>query len=164
MCDRLRWNSRLPWYEHHQSAFLHLITSANSDGGLPLDCQVLDSRGEELRDVDQKYECLTPPPEHLTVNLVPEYDLTSVGEEEHFQTRHIIMAITDWQVWLHILLFWSITTPRKSPFPANSSRRLNIDTWVSLRDIALPALDHPRVWILGCCFKPSHRPPIRLRE
>ena len=32
-----------------------MITFVNSDGGLPLDCQVLDSRGKELRDVDQKY-------------------------------------------------------------------------------------------------------------
>lgn len=31
------------------------MTSANSDGGLPLDSQVLDPRGEELRDVDEEY-------------------------------------------------------------------------------------------------------------
>jgi len=97
------------------------MTSANSDGRLPLDRQVLDSRGEELRDMDQKYETLAP---HITRQLdrsVPECDTTSVGEEEHFEFRHIIMAVTDWQVWLHILLGWSITGPRKShtfPFPS----------------------------------------------
>jgi hypothetical protein len=35
---------------------LRLMTSANSDGRLPLDCQLLDSRREEIRDVDQEYE------------------------------------------------------------------------------------------------------------
>jgi len=39
----------------------HLITSANSDGGLSLDRQVLDPRGEELGDVDQKYDNLVCP-------------------------------------------------------------------------------------------------------
>ena len=38
-----------------------LVTSANSDGGLPLDCQVPNSRGEEFRDVDQKYESTVSP-------------------------------------------------------------------------------------------------------
>ena len=38
----------------------HLLTPANSDGGLPFDGQVLDSRREELRDVDQKYENPAP--------------------------------------------------------------------------------------------------------
>ena len=33
-----------------------LVTSVNSDGGLSLDCQILDSRGEKPGDVDQKYE------------------------------------------------------------------------------------------------------------
>jgi len=33
-----------------------LVTPANSDGGLSLDCQVPDARGEEPGDVDQKYE------------------------------------------------------------------------------------------------------------
>jgi hypothetical protein len=37
-----------------------LVTSTNSDGRLPFDCQLLDPRGEELRDVDQEYESLTP--------------------------------------------------------------------------------------------------------
>ena len=37
-----------------------LITSGNSDGGLPFDGQVLDSRREELCDVDQKYENPAP--------------------------------------------------------------------------------------------------------
>ncbi|KAF9645550.1 MFS general substrate transporter [Thelephora ganbajun] len=42
---------------------------------------------------------------------VKKYDTTSVGEEEHFEFRHIIMAVTDWQVWVHILLYWSIVGP-----------------------------------------------------
>jgi len=39
------------------------------------------------------------------------YDTTPVGEEEQFETRHIIMAVTDWQVWLNVLLIWSVVGP-----------------------------------------------------
>ena len=135
-----------------------LITSGNSDGGLPFDGQVLDSRREELRDVDQKYENLVPP-DHPTANPhVQEYDTSSVGEEEHFQARHIVMAITDWQLWLHILLFWSIAAPRRSHFSSGSDWRLI--NRVSLRDLILLAHDHPWVWIFGCHFGDPHRPPI----
>jgi len=38
-----------------------------------------------------------------------KYDTSSVGEEEHFEIRHIFMAVTDWQSWLHVLLNWSLT-------------------------------------------------------
>lgn len=44
---------------------------------------------------------------------VPEYAASSVGEEEHFEVRHIVMAISDWQVWVHILLIWSVVAPCK---------------------------------------------------
>jgi MFS family permease len=40
-----------------------------------------------------------------------KYDTTAVGEEEQFEARHIIMAVTDWQVWLHIFLIWSVIGP-----------------------------------------------------
>ena len=47
-----------------------LMTSANSDGRLPFDCQLLDSRGEELRDVDQEYESLIPlTVQYLTISF-----------------------------------------------------------------------------------------------
>ena len=36
-----------------------LTTSMLSDGGLPVRCQVLDSRGEEVCDVEEKYESPT---------------------------------------------------------------------------------------------------------
>ncbi len=41
-----------------------------------------------------------------------EYDNSSVGEEEHFSVRHIVAALTDWQVWMHILVYISIVGPR----------------------------------------------------
>jgi len=53
---------------------------------------------------------LTPEEKHF-VMWTKKYDTSSVGEEEHFEVRHIIMAITDWQVWLHILLVWSFVGP-----------------------------------------------------
>jgi hypothetical protein len=38
----------------------------------------------------------------LMSNIGIEYDNSSVGEEEHFEFRHIVSAFTDWQVslWL----------------------------------------------------------------
>ena len=30
--------------------------------------------------------------------LAPEYDNSSVGEEEHFELRHLTSALCDWQV------------------------------------------------------------------
>jgi len=51
------------------------------------------------------------PEEKNYVMWTQKYSTSSVGEEEHFQVRHLFMAIKDWQVWLHILLFWAVTTP-----------------------------------------------------
>lgn len=42
-----------------------------------------------------------------------EYDNSSVGEEEHFALRHLWAALMDWQVWLHILVYFSIVAPRE---------------------------------------------------
>ena len=36
-----------------------------------------------------------------------------MGEEEHFEMRHIWETLLDWQVWLHILIYMSIIAPRK---------------------------------------------------
>lgn len=33
-------------------------------------------------------------------NAISEYDNSSVGEEEHFKSRHLYQAFTDWQVIL----------------------------------------------------------------
>ncbi|KAH9923112.1 MFS general substrate transporter [Amylocystis lapponica] len=40
-----------------------------------------------------------------------KYDNSSVGEEEHFAMRHLTAAFTDWQVWLQIVVYFSIVTP-----------------------------------------------------
>ncbi|KAJ7105402.1 MFS general substrate transporter [Mycena crocata] len=40
-----------------------------------------------------------------------KYDNSSVGEEEHFEIRHLIQALMDWQVWLHILIYMSVIGP-----------------------------------------------------
>ena len=45
-----------------------------------------------------------------------EYDNSTVGEEEDFAIRHVIAAFTDWQVYLHLLVYMSIIGPRASPF------------------------------------------------
>ena len=94
--------------------------------------------------------------------FVPEYSTSSVGEEERFQVRHLVMAIKDWQLWLHILLFWSIVTPRKSHFHSNPGQWLI--HCVSLRDLALPSLHYPGFRIFCRYFKPSDCSSIRRRE
>ncbi|KAH7921928.1 MFS general substrate transporter [Leucogyrophana mollusca] len=40
-----------------------------------------------------------------------KYDNSSVGEEERFALRHVWAACTDWQVWLQILVYFSVTGP-----------------------------------------------------
>jgi len=40
-----------------------------------------------------------------------KYDNSSVGEEEHFQIRHIKAAFMDWQVWLQIMVYFAVITP-----------------------------------------------------
>ncbi|EKM77200.1 hypothetical protein AGABI1DRAFT_62224 [Agaricus bisporus var. burnettii JB137-S8] len=40
-----------------------------------------------------------------------QYDNSSVGEEEHFEMRHFWAVISDWQLWLHILIYMSIVGP-----------------------------------------------------
>ncbi|KAJ7141373.1 MFS general substrate transporter [Mycena epipterygia] len=39
-----------------------------------------------------------------------KYDNSSVGEEEHFEMRHLIEALTDWQVWVHMFNYMAIIT------------------------------------------------------
>ena len=65
----------------------------------------------------------------------PEYDNSSVGEEEHFEVRHIWETLLDWQVWLHILVYMSIIAPRKFTFALVCPRGIltHADTIATLR-------------------------------
>ena len=49
----------------------------------------------------------------LLICELAEYDNSSVGEEEHFEVRHIWETLLDWQVWAHILIYMSIIAPRE---------------------------------------------------
>ncbi|KAK0185190.1 MFS general substrate transporter [Armillaria mellea] len=51
------------------------------------------------------------PEERAFVVWKKKYENSSVGEEEHFSVQHIIQALTDWQVFLHILIYMSIIGP-----------------------------------------------------
>lgn len=51
------------------------------------------------------------PEERAYVIHRKKYDNSSVGEEEHFELRHIWETITDWQVYMHILIYMSIIAP-----------------------------------------------------
>ncbi|KAJ6498889.1 MFS general substrate transporter [Mycena sanguinolenta] len=39
-----------------------------------------------------------------------KYDNSSVGEEEKFEFRHVVEALTDWQTWLHMFIYMAIIT------------------------------------------------------
>lgn len=51
------------------------------------------------------------PEERSYVVWRKKYDNSSVGEEEHFEMRHFWSAVSDWQVWLHVLIYMSIIGP-----------------------------------------------------
>lgn len=51
------------------------------------------------------------PEERAFVIWRKKYDNSSVGEEEHFEMRHLWAAVKDWQVWLHILIYMSVIAP-----------------------------------------------------
>ncbi|KAK0479697.1 MFS general substrate transporter [Armillaria novae-zelandiae] len=51
------------------------------------------------------------PEERAFVVWKKNYENSSVGEEEHFSVQHIIQALTDWQVLLHIPIYMSIVGP-----------------------------------------------------
>ncbi|KAG1731485.1 MFS general substrate transporter [Suillus paluster] len=63
-----------------------------------------------LVDFPDTAEFLTPE-ERAFVVWKKKYDNSSVGEEERFAVRHIWAAFRDWQVWLHILISFSIVGP-----------------------------------------------------
>ncbi|KAJ7739082.1 MFS general substrate transporter [Mycena maculata] len=39
-----------------------------------------------------------------------KYDNSSVGEEEQFEMRHLVEALTDWKVWVHMFNYMAIIT------------------------------------------------------
>ncbi|KAF8876866.1 major facilitator superfamily domain-containing protein [Infundibulicybe gibba] len=63
-----------------------------------------------LVDFPVKAKFLTPE-ERAFVIWRRRYENSSVGEEEHFETRHVWAALSDWQVWLHILIYMSVVVP-----------------------------------------------------
>ncbi|PPQ68016.1 hypothetical protein CVT24_002925 [Panaeolus cyanescens] len=51
------------------------------------------------------------PEERSFVVAKKKYDNSSVGEEEKFAMKHLVSALLDWQVWIHILVYMSIIAP-----------------------------------------------------
>ncbi|KAJ8469685.1 hypothetical protein ONZ45_g16812 [Pleurotus djamor] len=51
------------------------------------------------------------PEERAFIIHKKKYDNSSVGEDENFSVSHICAALSDWQVWLHILVYFSIVGP-----------------------------------------------------
>ncbi|KAJ7160893.1 MFS general substrate transporter [Mycena filopes] len=50
------------------------------------------------------------PEERSFVVFTKKYDNSSVGEEEHFEVRHVVEALTDWQVWVHLFVYMAVIT------------------------------------------------------
>lgn len=66
-----------------------------------------------------------------------------MGEEEHFELRHIWETLTDWQVYMHILIYMSIIAPRAyTLFPELSYSHLIFDSYTvrSIRNLPVPAV------------------------
>ncbi|KIJ54749.1 hypothetical protein M422DRAFT_152666 [Sphaerobolus stellatus SS14] len=45
------------------------------------------------------------------INYFSEYDNSKVGEQEEFAMRYLWQALTDWQIYLHILIYMSVVGP-----------------------------------------------------
>ncbi|KAJ7045932.1 MFS general substrate transporter [Mycena alexandri] len=50
------------------------------------------------------------PEERAFVVQRKKYDFSTLGEEGHFETRHLLEALTDWQVWMHCLILMAAIT------------------------------------------------------
>ncbi|KAJ3808870.1 MFS general substrate transporter [Lentinula aff. lateritia] len=51
------------------------------------------------------------PEERAFVVWKKKFDNSSVGEEERFMIEHVYQAFTDWQVWIHLLIYISLVGP-----------------------------------------------------
>jgi MFS family permease len=63
-----------------------------------------------LADFPDTAKFLTPE-ERVFIIWRKRYDNSSVGEADKFATRHVWAAFRDWQVWLHILIYMSVSCP-----------------------------------------------------
>ncbi|KAF7357748.1 hypothetical protein MVEN_00820700 [Mycena venus] len=87
-----------------------------------------------------------------------KYDNSSVGEEENFEVRHLVEALTDWQVWVHMFNYMAIITNRKTfDVPLDT-----IDTSMSksLRDYSVFADNHQHLRTQCCCFSTTDCPTL----
>ncbi|KAF9075372.1 MFS general substrate transporter [Rhodocollybia butyracea] len=51
------------------------------------------------------------PEERAFVVWKKKFDNSSVGEAEEFKLSYVLSAFTDWQVWMHLLVYMSIVCP-----------------------------------------------------
>ncbi|KAK7687705.1 hypothetical protein QCA50_008921 [Cerrena zonata] len=51
------------------------------------------------------------PEERTYIIWRKKYDNSTVGEAEHFKARHVWKAISDWQLWVHVLIYMSVIGP-----------------------------------------------------
>lgn len=75
-----------------------------------------DTRGARICHSAEEYVVFPRPRLESVFNLLRmlEFDNSTVGEDEHFELRHIWEAVSDWQVWLLSLINMSIITPGAS--------------------------------------------------
>ncbi|KAH9919548.1 major facilitator superfamily domain-containing protein [Fomitopsis serialis] len=79
-------------------------------GASPSSCKLNAHSGSPV-DFPDTATFLTPEEREYIIWKKVKYDNSSVGEEEHFQIRHIKAAFMDWQVWLQIMVYFAVITP-----------------------------------------------------
>ena len=93
------------------------LTVALSSRRLAGYCAFSDTGGARICHPAQEFVLFPSPRPPEYVQLTPhsiEFDNSTVGEDEHFELRHVWEAISDWQVWLLSLINMSIITPGAS--------------------------------------------------
>jgi hypothetical protein len=73
-----------------------------SNGRLPGYSYVSDTRRACLCHLEEELVHSAPSNNIISSNVPPEYDNSSVGEEEHFEKRHFYAVLRDWQVGWYI--------------------------------------------------------------
>ena len=73
--------------------------------------------------------------------VLPEYDLSSVGEEEHFEMRHLWSALLDWQVRSHIGIIQMYLMPAYTDLAAHFGVYVGSRPWCVVLPIRMPPTD-----------------------
>ena len=127
-----------------------LVTPANSDGRLSIDCQVPDPRGEEPGDVDQKYESPTYPSTRRLTHPSQSTRRALLGRRSTLRSATSLwLSQTGKFGCTSYFPGRSVVLVRHVHFSGPSWRLINS---FSFRDHTLLALDRPRIRLFSRRF------------